>query len=341
MALLFCDSFDHYGSAEQLLKWTGTLGNLATGPSASAVRSGSQGYRVSAQTGGQSVYKALGANYTTLICGFAVKTNVLDGSTMFGFYDGGTNQIDLLMGTNLAIRRNGTTLATGATVLSTGVFYYVELKVTFDNSAGSYELRINGVTELSASGIDTTGSANNFANRIALLNSANSTTAHDFDDLYLCDTTGSAPNNTFLGDVRVEALFPNGNGNSSQFTGSDGDQIDNYLLVDDTTAPDEDSTYVADGTVTDKDTYAFTDPTPTTGTIFGVQLTHYSRKTDAGTRSLRSLARLSGTETDNGADQPLSTSYAFYTDMRETKPGGGAWSVSDVASAEFGMKVAA
>lgn len=44
---------------------------------------------------------------------------------------------------------------------------------------------------------------------------------------------------------------------------------------------------------------------------------------------------------DNGTDLPLSTSYLYYQTIYETKPGGGAWTTSDVNSSEFGVKVAA
>jgi hypothetical protein len=64
----------------------------------------------------------------------------------------------------------------------------------------------------------------------------------------------------------------------------------------------------------------------------------YAAKTNAGVRSIASVARLSGTEVDS-SDKALSVSYAYLPDIRETKPGGGAWSISDVNSAEFGVKV--
>src|SRR5437764_673985 len=50
------------------------------------------------------------------------------------------------------------------------------------------------------------------------------------DDLYVCDATGTT-NNTFLGDVRVHTLVPSGNGTDSGLTGSDGNQVNNYQLV--------------------------------------------------------------------------------------------------------------
>ena len=65
------------------------------------------------------------------------------------------------------------------------------------------------------------------------------TANYDYDDLYICDgtTVPGEPVNDFLGDVRVDTLYPNGNGNSSQWVGQDANSTDNYLNVDDTLLP--------------------------------------------------------------------------------------------------------
>ena len=44
----------------------------------------------------------------------------------------------------------------------------------------------------------------------------------DIDDLYICDGTGSAPHNTFLGDCRVDTLLPTADGTAQQWTPSTG-----------------------------------------------------------------------------------------------------------------------
>jgi hypothetical protein len=72
--------------------------------------------------------------------------------------------------------------------------------------------------------------------------------------------------------------------------------------------------------------------------VFGVQILPYAKKTDAGTRSIKTIARLSATEVD-GPEQFLASAYGYLSDIREAKPGGGAWTISDVNSAEFGVKV--
>lgn len=349
MALLFCDSFDHYAVGDISSKWKTAAG---TGGSR-AIVSGRFGNCFQCNNTQDYVKYQWGTSPQTLIAGFAWQQTGTDTNGRVGlvaFFDGATQQVDLRINNagQLFITRANTTLATSGTVLSNNVWYYIEIKVKFaSGTSGTYEVHVNGVQDAAlTSAAANTQNGGAQATIVALGGNAFNTglggqgaSNNRIDDFYLCDTSGSV-NNNFLGDVHVEALSPNGNGTYSAFAGSDGNSTDNYLLVDDA-QPSGDTDYVADATVGDKDTYSFTDPTPTAGTVYGVQISHYSRKTDAGTRSARSMARLAGTETDNGADQPLSTTYQYFSDMRETKPAGGAWSLSDVANAEFGVKVAA
>lgn len=337
MALRFIDSFDHYANAQRLLgKWT----SLSQQPNLTSTnaRHGGQCITNSAD-GNSSISKVLDAQ-ATWISGAAVlyPSVALDGY-IFMWLDSTTLQLELRKNTSgiLYVTRNGTTLATGTTPLTAGVYAYIEWKVTIANAGGTVEVKLNGNTEISFTG-DTQNTANATANTFKLMDNS---AAVYIDDLYICDGTGSAPTNDFLGDCRVEALFPNGNGNTSNGTGSDGNSVDNYLLVDENgPGPNSDTDYVEWASVGDKDTYTFTNLTPTLGSVFGVQMLPFARKTDAGFRKVVSVARLSGTETDS-SDKSLSTSYSYYPDIRETKPGGGSWSITDVNNAEFGLKVSA
>lgn len=277
----------------------------------------------------------------TWTAGFAIKNNSwTTGMRFFGFADNNpTFQMEIGCDSagHLRLTRNNTVLATGTTVLSNGVFYYIEFKVTINSSTGAYELRINGNTELSASGTNTQATGNAWADRFYLGDfSVGGGETCDVCDLYVLDGTGSV-NNTFLGDCRVDALFPSGAGNYTQLTPSAGS---NYAAVDEK-AQNGDTDYVESGTVSQKDSYAYGDLATSTGSVFGVQLVPFARKTDAGTRSIKGLARLSSTDVLDSTDKTLSSSYAYYPDVRETKPGGGSWAISDVNSAEFGVQVTA
>lgn len=337
MALIFCDSFDHYSTTSQ--KYDQVTSPEAT-INSTAGRFGNGLFSDTGRNQGQFVIKAFSTTYTTLIVGFNFQAaTALNSAGIFlGFLESGTVHVDLRndAGGHLQLTRNGTVLGTGATSLSTGVNYYIEVKVTISDTVGVAEIKINGVAELTLSSQDTRNGGSGVINQLKLGNFANYVVKY-FDDLYVCDTSGST-NNTYLGDVRIESLFPNGNGNYSQFTGSDGNSVDNYLLVDETT-PNEDTDYVEDSNVNDIDTYAYTDVTPTTGSVYGVQILPRARKTDAGSRSIRTVARLSGTDAVDSSDIALSTSYVYLPVIRETKPGGGSWTLTDVNNSEFGTKL--
>lgn len=339
MALRFCDSFDHYVTADIPSKYT----SVSAGASISAGNGRNSTASLRASNFNVTASKTLDAQATWIV-GFAVKLSLIPGAAagIFTFVDGAITHVTICVNAsgNLEVRRGsqvGTLLGTGTIVLSTGQFYYVEAKVTISDTVGVAVVKVNGVTDINLSAQDTRNAGNATANIIAFPNSAASSgVTIDFDDLYVCDGTGGT-NNDFLGDCRVEALFPNGDGNSSQLVGSDGNSVNNSLLVDET-APNSDTDYVESSTVSDKDTYAYSNMTPTAGTVAGVQILPFAKKTDAGARSIVSVARLSATEVDSAA-KTLNTTYGYLPDVRETKPGGGAWSVSDVNSAEFGVKV--
>lgn len=342
MALLFCDTFDHYASAQLGDKWNGGASGFGVGASGRFSTSG-----VSANPGsvsGASLVWIAPSAFQTWIVGIAIKITGLSGTLIpIDLRDvSNTTQVNVVynqLTQRLEVKRGGSsTILTSVARLPVNIYHYIELKAKIDNTVGTIDLWVNGFLDGTFSG-DTQQTANANADRFVTLgaNSGSSGLAWSLDDIYITDDAAGL--SSIIGDPRVECLFPNGNGNSSQMVGSDGNSTDNYLLVDEAT-PNDDTDYVQSSTVGDKDTYTFGDMTTTAGTVYGVQVNTRARKTDAGARKLASVARLSGTEVDS-ADFVLTTSYQAYSDVRETKPGGGAWTISDVNSAEFGSKITA
>lgn len=344
MAILFCDSFDHYPNSQALRKWTSSRNTPPTNFITASGRFG-QGW----SGGERHSEKVLSASYSTLIVGFAITRSSSLNDAIVGFQDAGSYQTELRYNsaTNLfTVTRNGT--AIGSTipyVWNLNQWIYVEFKVTFNDTTGAFELRVDGTSLSSQSSLDTKNTANATANGIRIGSGADAALSIAIDDLVVLDTTDSGvsgnPCNDFLGDIRVECLFPNGNGNSSVLVGSDGNSTDNYLLVDDGAAgADDDSTYVESGTVGDKDTYTYTDLTPTSGTVYAIQTLPTARKTDAGTRTMVTVMRTSATEQDSSAFTLGTTFASIQSDIRHSKPGGAQPSISDINASEFGIKVA-
>lgn len=339
MALQFLDSFDHYATGDVTEKWNAFVGVLGTQAiSAGAGRRGSNAWLGDANRG---LVKAVPA-HATMIVGRALAMGgvTFSANAITEFREAGTAHLIVRLNTDFSIsvlRGPGTVLGTSAAgVVTTSGYCYLECKAVIHDTTGSYEVRVNGVNVLAGSGVDTRNGGNGVVTSVALMAVRS---GELWDDVYICDGSGST-NNDFLGDNRVDCYFPNGNGNSSQLVGSDGNSVDNYLLVDES-APNDDTDYVQSATATEKDTYSFPNMAHTPATISGVQILMNAKKDDSGSRSLASVIRSGGADTD-GATQALSTSYAYYMQISETDPNTtAAWTQSGFDAAEFGVKVAA
>jgi hypothetical protein len=334
MAGLFCEGFDHYAAITQILEGKWTASDSVVNKSLVAGRLGGQALRFN-NSSGNNFSKTLAANYATLICGFAFRPAVAGTNRFFAFRDAGTDQVGLAInGSGRLIVYRGTTatvLATGTTVLSLNVWYWIEIKVTFAN-AGTIEVKLDGASEIASTAADTTNTANAFANQILI--AAGSNGQYDFDDLYLCDNSG-ANNNDFLGIRRVQTVAPSGAGSSSQWTPSAGSNNQN---VDDSPGPDDDTTYNSTATAGHVDLYAMSDLAGSPSDVAFVQTVIRARMDDAGPRSIRDKCKSGGTTSD-GASKALSVSYNNYLQLRETDPDTGVkFTAAGFNAAEFGVE---
>lgn len=337
MTLLFVDGFDHYASADLTKKYN--VSNSATISSSGGRRSGG-GY-----VGGKYHYtsKVFSSSSASTVFGFAVKL-VSDSSTtgMVSILEGSTVHLTLSFAATtsgkIRITRGdsgGTLLNTSTATLSIGVWYYIEFKSTIHDTTGSYELRINGASDVSGSSVDTrNGGTSGVIDTIQLGSFATIGTPASYDDLYFCNQSG-ATNNNFLGDCRVDTLLPTGDGNYLQFTPSTG--TTHYTLVDESTPNTTD--YVSDANAGDRDSYTFPDLTALTSqTVYGIQINAAALKSDTGTRSIGTMSRLSGTDKD-GTGVALGTGQSYISEIQETDPASAAWTEANINAAEFGVKV--
>lgn len=336
MAIIFMDGFDHYTNI--ISKWTGS-NNASIGTTGGRRNGG-----VYNGNNFHYCYKTLPTSATTMIAGCAFKPNGTGASrAILNFCEGVTTQhvtLSYESSGKITARRgndNGTILGTGLTVLTSGIFYYIECKVTVNATTGYVEVRVNGVLDLQLSNQNTrnggtVGTIDTF--QIGQSNGAGDGTSGSYDDLYVCDTTGPSAND-FLGDCRIDTLFPNGDGNYQQFSLSTG--TSHFANVN-KTAPAA-TPYNFSSTVAQRDSYAFTDlPGLTSQIIYGVQINAAATKSDSGTRSVGTMSRLGGVDKD-GAGTALSTSQLIVSEIQHTDPVGTAWTEANVNAAEFGVKV--
>jgi hypothetical protein len=349
MSLLFIDSFDHYGTNDIGLKWSGRTsqtviaptsgrrggGALSVGNASSwafkdvpgattliigaAVKLGSFGDDF---TGNWILYEFWGSTYMNVAVGVAA-----DGSVMAKRYRFNSDGLPVLIGQS-----------TGG-IVPLNVYTYIEAKVTCHGTTGALQVLVNGVSVLNLTNTNTYNPVNPTTNlsRISLRapNPTLGSTPTLYDDLYICDTAGTV-NHDFFGDVRVDVALPNADGTYSEFTPDTGSA--HYSRVNEAVA--DQLSYVASSTVGAKDTYQFADLTSIVGVIRGVQVVDAALKDDAGARSIGHIVR-SGVSEQFSAAMPLSTDRKLYTTIHETDPATGIkWTQAGINAAEFGVYVA-
>jgi hypothetical protein len=234
-----------------------------------------------------------------------------------------------------ALGSAGTALFTSAPgVLQVGTWFTLEWKATLDASAGTLTLRLNGEQLCDLSGVVTMPGPNAGFSIAYLGCNANSVR---YTDWWICDQSGDRLND-FLGDRVVEAsIAETGNGHYAEFTPSTGS--DHGAMVDDTTL-DDDATYNGAASVNLRDTYTFPALTRVES-VDAAEIVLTVRKEGTGTRAIAGLSRVGTTDTVDGTDHYLASSYAAVrvplpVDPTTDLP----WdSVAALEAAELGLKV--
>ena len=278
------------------------------------------------------------SNLATVYAGCAVYMDSISARSLFSFRDAGTIQCDVRTDASghLIVTRNGTQIgSTGTSVLLAGTWYYIEFSATINDTTGAFTVRLNGASEITGSSLDTKNTTHAYADGVYFSSSA----ANIFyDDLYVDDAA-------FAGAIRIVKCFPDGNGASSQFTGSDGNSVNNYALVNHTItenfANGDSAGYVEDANVGDIDTYSMQNLPTVPTSIYAVQSSVGAKATDAGAKSINIVTRSGGTNYLS-SNRVLTSSYVYYSQIQETDPDtGSAWTESGVNGVEAGIKVAA
>lgn len=279
---------------------------------------------------------------TTLIMGGAFKPSSWGATNpLINFLEGGTTHVTITLDASLHVvaTRNGTVLATSTNAFpaTANVWHYIEVKVVIHDTAGSVIVKVDGTEWLNVSGVDTRNAGTTGAISEIDLYRVNANQTF-WDDAYVADTTGPAPYNDFLGDVKVHTELPSGNGDSSDWIGSDGNSVDNYQLVDEASSSSTD--YVASATVGAQDLYQM-GTAPAGVTVLAVQEWVYAAKSDAGTPPNLAIVEKNGATTRVDANLPaLSTSYQpLAGTVRTTAPDGSALDVTKVNNTQVGVKV--
>ena len=214
-------------------------------------------------------------------------------------------------------------------------WHYIEFKVVCDNTTGSYELKVDGISEISASGIDTQSNLAYYDQ--VLLAGADLSAAETprFDDFFIMDGSGGSYDD-FIGQRKINIVVPDGDTATVDWTVSGGSN--HWELVDERD-PDDDTNYVEDTVSTDQDRWTYS-ALADMGGIDALCLITDVRVTDANTYDLTTIVKSGGVEYAENVGTISSTAYAMPERLMLVDPDTAtAWTQSGVNSVEMGVEV--
>lgn len=161
------------------------------------------------------------------------------------------------------------------------------------------------------------------------------------DDIAMNNTDNSdgKNDNSWVGDGVVVKAPPSGNGTTNDFTGSDGNQVDNYLLIDEFPHNGDTDFVYHDASISGhQEQYTVTSPSFTNKTIRRIFTEARARKTAALARTLKLGFKPSG-----GIDQLSAGRELLVGDYRRivgdehlvNPVDSGAWEEADIAALEI------
>jgi hypothetical protein len=282
---------------------------------------------------------------TSLVIGFAAKfTNLPSGNDRLVAFIGGSTHADLVVtaGGGLGIRSagGGATIASGGGgSLSADTWHYIELKITFNGSTGTAQAWVDGTEIFNETSLDTQGTTLPWPDAVQWGGLAIGTTT--IDDVYILDTTGSAPWNDRLGDSRIDGVMPDGDGANTEFdTTFPASPTTHYTKVDET-PPNGDTDYNETNTANDIDLFDYAAmPTVIGGaTVWAVKASAFCKKMDAGPADMKFVARPTTVNRIHATIHRPQTDYRYHHQIWESDPDDSVqWTEAEVDAAEFGVQ---
>ena len=207
----------------------GIWGSASGSLSASAPSGRESSYAFSSGSAGP-FYRTpnLGGSYASLYAGFAFYPGSLPSGNaiVVAFLDASANsQCDLRVNPTglFFFTRNGTVIGSTSTyALIPAAWSYVEFKAIFSTTGtGTCEVRINGVVILTATSVTNATTTATAAVTQFNIGGTGFTGTSYCTDFYVVDG-GSGSNTSYLGDVQVVEVYPNGAGVNSAWTANVG-----------------------------------------------------------------------------------------------------------------------
>lgn len=364
MSLLFLEGFDHYGggstfNVECQGKWTGVIGNneVITAPGRDLESSITMGNQNDQTSDPYLISRIMPSADSELVIGMAIYHTGVGATSQ---YERNIFRIQDVMGNvfgTIGFRAslvpgywlnhytvNDPVAAANASIPA-NMWNYLEVRILFSNSVGEVEWWLNDVQIGSTTGIDTIyqgdlsfgGFQLRFGNTFAQITQLRSTgiPSARFDDIYVVDTLGSAPWNGRLGDQKLHILRATANGGVNDMTATGA--ASNYEAIEDSSGPDEDSSYVESDVLNDQELYEF-DNLPTVDSVIAVQPVVRCRKVAAGIGDMEIIHQDAG-GVNNGTTKGIPGDYVYHHEIFEQNPDtASAWTPSEVDASEFGFE---
>lgn len=235
------------------------------------------------------------------------------------------------------VNNAGTVIGTSdlAWKLTANSWHHVETKVTFNNAAGSVEIRVDGITALTVAGVNTVGATAGNVGIVEMWGGAGDTTGMSvyYKDIVMWNTNG-VRNNDFFGTVQVISLIPNSDTTLGAWTLTGS--ATGWGILDN--APPIDTQYLDaayPGAVGVPCQFGMTDLPIDVTSVRALQSFVRGTKTDGGDGNLQASI-VSGASVANGVDRPVTAAFTYWKDIFEVDPATGvAWTVAAANAAQL------
>lgn len=307
-------------------------------------RSGAYSYYFN-QSNQHYCYKTLPSTYDELYFRVAIyPVTVFSNPSPFFYWLSGTTILGgLRLGNNprfLNAYVGGTWVAAGTLPTYLNTWYLIETRVKLADSNGYIQVKIDGIMDINYTGDTKPGSEttmNGFRINPLTNDNLNFGTCY-FDDIAVNDISGGS-DNSWCGDGRIIFLKPNADGDTTQLMGSDGNQTDNWALVDE--IPPSSADYTEGTTSGETDLYNLTASGLSNVNILRVWPEARAIDTVAEGGQIYLPVKTNSVQYD-GTAVSLLTSYTKYLtgDVRTVNPQtGSAWTVSELDALQVGAKL--
>lgn len=223
---------------------------------------------------------------------------------------------------------------TSVPVITAAAWSHIEVKAVIDDAAGAIEVRVNELSVLDLSSIDTKNTANAGCAQIEFSDNTQGG-AGETPDFYLkdavCWNASGSYNNDFMGDVQVVTLTPDADVsfNWDASTGTTG-----FNLIDES-IPDDADYISADATPPAASVFGLSDLDPDVVTVKALMPVMRALKTDGGTANVQMSMRSDASD-DAGTNHPITVAATYWFDISEEDPDTStAWTPVSVDAAQL------